>query len=303
MSTVLVTGADGFIGRHALPLLLERGFEVHATSLRPDAPSGDGVSWHAADLLLPEDVQRLFERVRPSHLLHFAWYAVPGRFWTSAENHRWVRATLDVLERFAANGGRRVVAAGSCAEYDWSAGVCAEGSTPLRPSTTYGLCKRVTGELLGSFAGTHGLSAAWGRVFHLHGPGEQPPRLVPSVIEALLRGEPALCSHGEQIRDFLHVEEVADAFVALLASDVTGAVNIASGVPVRIREVVAHLAASLGADDLVRLGALPAAESDPPVLLADVRRLRDEVGWRPRYSPTEGLDRTIQWWVESRVHA
>ena len=303
MSRVLVTGADGFIGKHALPPLLARGFEVHATSLRPDELPGDGVSWHAADLMHPDEVRRLFERVRPSHLLHFAWYAVPGRFWTSPENYRWVQATVGIFEQFAASGGRRVVAAGSCAEYDWSSGICTEGSTPLRPGTPYGLCKRVTGELLESFAASSALSAAWGRIFHLHGPGERPPRLVPSVIEALLRGEPALCSHGEQIRDFLPVEEVADAFVALLTSEVTGAVNIASGVPIRIREVIDHLATSLGAGDLVRLGALPPGESEPPVLIADVRRLREEVGWEPSCSPAEGLDRTVRWWLDSRAHA
>jgi nucleoside-diphosphate-sugar epimerase len=122
--------------------------------------------------------------------------------------------------------------------------------------------------------------------------------LVASVARALARGERAPSSHGRQLRDFLHVEDLADAFGALVAADVTGAVNIAAGTSVSIREVVELLGELSGRPELVELGALPARPGDPDELSADVRRLREQVGWRPSRSLTDGLRETLVWWRE-----
>ena len=120
-------------------------------------------------------------------------------------------------------------------------------------------------------------------------------------MRALLNDEEANCSHGEQIRDFLHVEDVASAFVALLRSEVSGPVNIASGQAVILKEIVRRIAQQQGKEELVRLGALPAAANEPPLLVADVRRLREEVGWQPRYNLDAGLEQTLQWWRKANV--
>lgn len=133
---VLVTGASGFIGRHALPALQMRGYEVHAVARRP--LQLEGARWHAADLLDEQAQAELLATVRPSHLLHFAWYAEHGKFWTAAENRRWVDATATLVQAFQRAGGRWVAATGSCAEYDWASGRCDELTTPIAPSTEYG---------------------------------------------------------------------------------------------------------------------------------------------------------------------
>ncbi len=265
---------------------------------RIDEPPAEpqGVQWHRTDLLDTEQMSELLATVRPSHLLHFAWYAAPGKYWTSPENLRWVQASLGLLQAFAANGGQRVVMAGSCAEYDWRYGFCSEQVTPLAPATLYGTCKHALQTMVSAYAAQAGLSAAWGRIFFLYGPHEHPARLVASVIRSLLRGEPARCSHGNQVRDFLHVSDVADAFVTLLNSDVAGPVNVASGQPISIRDLVYRIAAKLDRADLIQLGALPTAADDPPLLMADVRRLRDEVGWLPSYDLETGLEQAIDWW-------
>ncbi|MGI9179351.1 MAG: NAD-dependent epimerase/dehydratase family protein [Longimicrobiaceae bacterium] len=297
MKRVLLTGATGFIGRHCLvPLRARRDFEVHAVARGERHPDAEGVVWHQADLLDPQQVSRLLARVAPSHLLHLAWYAEPGRYWTHPDNLRWLQASLHLLLEFATHRGERVVMAGTCAEYDWRFGYCSESVTPLSPATLYGTCKRALQVTLDAYGASSGLSSAWGRIFFVFGPHEHPARLVPSVITSLLRGEHARCSHGNQIRDFLYVRDAADAFVALLESQVTGAVNIGSGEPVTLKSIVMRIAERLGRAELVRLGALPSPASEPPLLLADVTRLREEVGWRPNYSLDAGLDLTLQWW-------
>jgi len=296
MKKVLLTGATGFIGRHCLPLLVERGYEVHAVSSKVIEGKLPNVYWYQADLLDLGQIPVLMVKVQPTHFLHLAWYAVPGKYWASSENLRWVQASISLLQEFAQHGGQRVVMAGSCAEYDWRYGYCSEATTPLAPATLYGICKHSLQLMVSAFARQTGLSAAGGRIFFLFGPHEHPDRLVAYVIRSLLQGEVAHCSHGNHIRDFLYVQDVADAFVALLESSVSGPVNIASGQPVALRELIYKIAAKFNRDELIQLGAVPTSPDEPPLLVADVRRLLDEVGWISKYDLDTALEQTIDWW-------
>ncbi|MGV1099883.1 NAD-dependent epimerase/dehydratase family protein [Thiovibrio sp. JS02] len=303
MKKVLLTGASGFVGKRTIAPFLAKGFEVHAVSLtRKLGDLPEGVFEHCLDLFDGNAVRALLAELAPSHLLHLAWYAEPKKYQHSPENYRWVRASLDLLEAFALAGGRRVVMAGTCAEYDWGYGYCTEALTPLNPSSPYGICKYALSSLVPSYCRTQGLSSAWGRLFFLYGPGEYPERLVSSVITSLLRGEEARCTHGRQLRDFLYVDDVASAFVALLDSEVEGAVNIASGRPVALREIIYAAADIVGARHMVALGALPVSPSDPPLLVANCKRLAAEVGWIPRYDLVEGLMETVDYWKRHVGH-
>ena len=296
MKRVLVTGATGFVGRHSLPRLLESGYEVHAVGGQrsPEAPSRD-IVWHRANLLEPGEIASLVGKVQPTHLLHFAWYAVPGKYWTAPENLAWVRATVNLMQVFSDHGGRRAVMAGSCAEYDWKFDYCSELFTPCRPATLYGACKHGTQILLDAWSKQTGISSAWGRIFFLYGPGEYPSRLIPSVIDSLLRGEPARCTHGNQIRDFMYVEDVAAAFAGLLDSDVRGVINIASGIALPLKKVIYTVADYLNKRYLVQLDAIPTPDGEPSVLIADIGRLRDEVKFRPRFDLKTGIDMTVDY--------
>lgn len=296
MNRVLVTGASGFIGSHCLAPLVTRGFEVHAVASRHPDSSLDGVTWHAADLLDLGQGHALTGTIRPTHLLHLAWYVAPGGLIRARENFDWTEASLQLLRAFEENGGERVVGAGSAYEYDWRYGYCNERLTPLAPDTAYGACKRALGELTASFADIAGMTSAWPRIFFLYGPREHPDRLVSSVIRNVLAETPAPCSHGEQIRDYLHVQDAADALVALLDSDLEGAVNVGSGRPIALRHLVGTIGEKLGRPDLIHLGAIPARPNDAPLVVADVTRLTTELGWAPRYSLDDGLDDTIAWW-------
>lgn len=299
MSTVIVTGASGFIGRTTLEPLLRRGHEVHAVARHRPADGGPGgVVWHEVDLLDAAATSGLLEAVGAERLLHLAWYARPADWFTSPENVRWVEASIRLLRQFAELGGRRAVVSGSCAEYDLTHGLCSEDTTPLLPETLYGVCKRAVESTITKAAPDLGLSVAWGRVFSVYGPDEHPQRLAASVIRSLLSGGRAECTSGRQVRDYLYSGDVGDALVHLVDHEFQGAVNIASGTPISVAEIVRRIGQLIDREDAIDFGARPPQPNDAAIVVGDARRLTDEVGWVPGRTLDEGLTATIEWWRE-----
>lgn len=298
---VLVTGATGFIGSHVARRIVREGHTVWATVSQEQSTERladvlSRVSLAPLDLRDPKAVHKLVALARPECAIHLAWYAAPGQYWHAPENLECVAMTLHLAKCLAEVGCSRLVGAGSCAEYDWDYGFLSEEITPLKPRTLYGACKNATREILEAFCKDNALRFAWTRFFHLYGPGEAKERLVPSVILALLSGQPAKCTEGKQIRDYLHVQDVASALWAVTKSDLTGAVNIGSGQPVTVRTIVHTIAQLLQREENVILGALPTDPQEPPLLLADVRRLATVDGWKPSFSLKDGLAETCEWW-------
>jgi nucleoside-diphosphate-sugar epimerase len=292
---VLVTGGSGFIGRHTLSALQRRGFDVHVVG-RNRGPAVDHITCHQADLLDPSHAAAVLDRVRPTDVLHLAWYAVPTSFWHAPENALWAAASVALFDAAIAAGVERIVAAGSCAEYDWTDGVCDETRTPIAPTTPYGRAKADACRALFDRARSLARGAAWGRVFFVYGPGEHPSRLVAGIIRAVLRGEPAPCTTGEQLRDFLFVGDVGSGLAALLDSEVTGAVNISSGTAVAVRDVAEAAAAAAGGRDRLALGAIPVRSGEPPMILGLPGRLVHDAGWRPETPLATGLARSVEFW-------
>ncbi len=298
MNKIIVTGARGFIGRHTLPFLEKLGFEVHAiTSKEIEAQSqnGKGPTWHKVNILDAKEVDVLCENVGASHLLHLAWYDNPRDRMTSERNIEWVEATLHLARKFSENGGKRFVMGGSCTEYDWKFGYCNESVTPTNPQSIYGECKLAVHKILEKYSTQIGLSYASGRTFFVYGPHEAESRLVAYAIRCLLMKQEAKMSHGNQMRDYLHVVDVADALVKLLVSDISGAVNIGSGRAVKLREIVDMAGEKLNALHLLAYGPVESI-FDSPVVMADNSRLRNELEWVPKFDLEEGIEDTIKWW-------
>jgi nucleoside-diphosphate-sugar epimerase len=295
---VLLTGARGFVGRHALArLAADERWEVHAitSGTPPSAPAAArGVRWHQLDLLDAAAAEVAVAAIRPTHLLHMAWYTEHGKFWNADVNTTWLDASERLVQAFAAAGGSRAVLAGTMAEYEWGHELCSEKSTPTVPASLYGRSKLELARRAAHIAAEDGVSLAEGRIFLTFGPDEDERRFVPHVLRSLLAGRKAGLSHGRQIRDFLYAPEAAGAFVALLGSRVEGPVNVASGRPTTLREAALLAADLIGAPhELLDFGAVAAAPSDPPALVADVTRLTQEVGWRPLRTLADGLRETI----------
>jgi len=302
MSIVAVTGASGFLGRQVVERLLACGHEVHALGRRgAQAHERAGVRGHRVDLFDPAATRDALDAARAEGLVHLAWETGHGDYWSNPSNRGWIEASLRLVRDFRECGGRRAVFAGSSAEYDWSAAAALdEDRSPLRPISLYGRCKNELRERLEAWAPGAGVSWAWGRIFNMYGPFEKPERLVPRVIRALDEGRTLPFDDAALVRDFIHVEDAADAFAALYESEVQGVVNIASGDAVAVRELIGIIEALLERPGKVQFGAIRGPSDAPDRVVASVRRLRREVGWSPRRNLQEGLRETCEWW---RSHA
>ncbi|WP_152397006.1 NAD-dependent epimerase/dehydratase family protein [Paenibacillus guangzhouensis] len=298
MMKILITGANGFIGKHVCSLFARRNVEVHAVSRGKHISVDTSILWHEIDLLHDKQVASLIQSIKPTHLMHLAWESTPGVYWRSSDNYQWVTASMNLVEHFYRNGGRRMIAAGTCAEYDWREGILSEQQTALTYSSPYAACKNRFQELLHSFSTQTGLSTAWGRVFFLYGPNESPSRLVPSVIRSLLRDEDALCTEGTQRRDYLYIEDAADALITVMDSELQGPVNIASGQAIQLNELIKKIAVKLNKLERVKLGAIQHAMHEQPLVQGDVQRLK-ELHWSPKYDLDKGIDFTLTWWKKT----
>ncbi len=297
MNHLLITGSTGFIGSHAIESALASGFQVTAVARSLVSEPLSGVDYRQLDLFDAEQVSNVIATIRATHLLHTSWVVTPSQWWSSPDNERWVTASKALLSSFAEFGGQRVVVTGSCAEYDWSSSQpCNEMTSPVRPHTVYGRCKNELREWATNYLQKMGIRFAWGRLFFLYGPREHPDRLVPSVVRAMFDNKPVECTAGTQKRDFMYVDDAAQALIELVQSELTGPVNIASGSAVAVREVVEHIASVFGKPELVEFGARPTPPDDPALLEAKVDRLRNELRWNPKHSLASGLARTIAWW-------
>jgi nucleoside-diphosphate-sugar epimerase len=295
VATVLATGGSGFLGRHCLEALVRHGFHVHAATRTHPAMAADGITWHRLDLLDREAAGELMRALRPSHLLHLAWVTTPDRYRYVPENLDWLEASLALVRAFGEHSGQRFVGVGSSAEYAVGAGACMEETTPIRPASLYGQCKAACWMATEAYALRYGFSAAWARVFLPYGPGDAPQRLIPSLLTALAAGTPIDVTDGSQVRDFVHVTDIAELLVRLLAaSQARGAFNVGTGRGIRVRQVVEWAADHFHARELVRFGARPQRDDEPLSLVADMAKVERVLGWHASISIEKELERLLR---------
>jgi len=300
----LVTGASGFIGSRVITQLLQHGYDVIAIVRDKNKPGRLREQLGNVSLLESpmNDMAKLSSCLQGQEIdacIHLAWYAEPGKYLQAIENLSLVQESLALMRLVVDYGCKRFVGAGTCAEYDPFFGYLREEG-PIGPSTIYGASKlslRYMGEQL---AKQLGIGFAWGRVFYVYGPAEDHRRFVSSMINTLLDEKDFLASSGEQVRDFLHVDDLAAAFVSLATTETTGVFNLCSGNPIAMRDLMELIGEMLERTQRVQLGARPKNLFDPPFICGDNSKLK-ATGWEPKFNLKSGLRDTIDWWMESRL--
>lgn len=282
---VLLTGASGFVGQHILSSLIRHGIDV-VTIGRTQAHTH--IEFIQADLLQIENFSEVIEEAQATHLIHCAWYTQHGDYWTSTLNLRWLEASLKLIECFCLQGGRHVTVAGTCAEYDWSYGYLNEELTPLKPQTFYGVTKKSLCQLTMQLCAHYQVQCAWGRIYYSFGPGENPKRLIPSLIKVFKEGASPFTINSFVYRDFLHVYDIAEAFVYFVLAHAHGEYNISSAEPTRLDKIVQILASQFNANPEPIL-ALAAQKVNEPQIIVGTNSKIKALGWEPLYSLEHGL--------------
>lgn len=293
---VLITGGTGFIGKNVVDELLTRGYQVHSLVYPPFVPEQENLFQYEMNLLDTEQVNKFLSENHFDTLIHLAWYVGKG-CQTSNKNIDWLMASLNLLQSFKMNGGTKFLATGSVSEYDYKYGYCKECSTPTNSGTLYGVSKNSFYNIAKSFCKWNDINFKWARIFNLYGPDEKIQRLVPSVINSCLKNEDVKVSHCKNYLDYLHVKDVARGIVDVFESELNDAVNICSGEPVQLREIVEKIVELTNYKGQVSWGALTAAFDDN-VVFGNNEKLKS-IGWIQRYSLGEGLKQTIDWWKEN----
>ncbi len=275
---VIVTGAGGFVGGHLVTTLSDRGNRVRA--------------WTRGDVDLTDRaaVAKALSGSRPDVIYHLA---AAGLTREEVEDP----ATIGKNVAMAANliesvrPGTTIVAAGTMSEYGGS-GVLSE-TDPCRPTTAYAISKYAAACYLLSRARARATPVRIARLFAVYGPGERSHRLFPTLVRELSAGRPVELSEGKELRDFVHVADAADALHRLgeIESGPTVVLNVGTGVPVSIADACRWVADALGVElHLLRFGVRPESPGDADALVADVGRLRSQLGWVPEQRLRSGLD-------------
>jgi nucleoside-diphosphate-sugar epimerase len=296
---VFVTGASGFIGSHLVPILLSAGCEVAILTVPEDTLWRlSGVTNQLriihGDMGAVDEFAASLADFAPNVCIHLAWYVEPGRYLDSPFNINWMMNSLNLLKLLIQIGCRQVVMTGTCAEYDTDVGYLKETS-PTKPATLYAAAKLSLCLLGQQMAKGTGTRFAWARLFYLYGGKEDDRRVVPASIKSLLRNEPFAVSAGEQVRDYMYVEDVASALWFIAERRLEGTFNISSGTPVTMRALMEMIGDSLGKMDLIQFGTAQKREWEPQFICGDNKKLR-QLGWQLRYSLHDGLRETIKWW-------
>jgi nucleoside-diphosphate-sugar epimerase len=297
---VLLTGTTGFIGSHVARQLVETDDEIYGLVREGSDPwrikdIQASLKFVQADLADDEALKGVMTSLKPDVVLHLAWFAEPGVYINSMQNLDMLTASLRLAGLAAGSGCKYFMGVGTCFEYDLSYGYLSE-STPVKPQSLYAGSKLAFKFIMDQIGRTTGMETTWARLFYQYGAYEDKRRVVPAVITSLLNHQTQKLTSGEQIRDYLHVEDVASAITAIFYKRVTGEVNIGSGNPISIHDLTMKIGTLLGRTDLIEYGAIPQNPNDPRFVCANNRRLVEQTGWKPRFELDEGLLQTISWW-------
>lgn len=286
---VVLTGATGLIGKEAVQPLIDSGFKIYAISSK-DMEANPDICWLKGDLFSRKDIERIFQKIQPNYLLHFAW-AATGDYLTSDINIDYLNASLEMLKTFHKHGGKRAVFAGTCFEYAFKSGPLKE-SDMLEPVTIYAKCKNELRERAQEYCSNNDMSFGWGRIFYVFGRNENEKRLTAYIVDSLKNGKRIVINHGQLIRDYIYTKDVAGAFVKFLDANVSGCVNICTGKTVFLGDYANKIAGKLGKMELLTV--LNGLTDQPPVIAGDNSRLTGDVGYEIKYTLDRALDDIIK---------
>jgi len=297
---IVVTGGAGFIGSHVTDRLIEEGHEV---SIVDDLSTGKKkninpkADFHKLDILSPK-LERVFKKARPEVVVHHAAQmdvrrSVADPLFDGQVN---ILGTLNVLEQAVKIGTKRVIFASSGgAVYGDQETFPASEQHPVRPISPYGVSKLSAEHYLYYYLRTYGLQPASLRYGNVYGPRQDPfgeAGVVAIFALKLLQNEqPVINGNGKQTRDYVFVEDVVEAHMAVFEEGVQGIFNVGTGKETSVNQLFRHLVEITGSKVKEVYGPEKRGEQVRSVL--DYTKLRKTADWEPKVQLQDGLKATV----------
>ena len=263
---VLVTGASGFVGQHIVPELLRRGYTV--TAIGRHEIKARNFEWYGRVRFIEVDIHQPIinpykDFGRPEAIIHLAWPGLPN-YSSLFHFEQNLPADYRFLKALIEGGTHQVLVTGTCLEYGMQSGELTE-AIPTRPTVPYGLAKDTLNKFLQSLKLKTPFILKWCRLFYMHGIGQNPKSLLSELDSAIDNGSSSFnMSYGEQLRDYLPVQVVANRLVNVLEySNFDGEINICNGKPISVRDLVKHHMSSRGKVIKLNLGYYPYPDYEP----------------------------------------
>jgi dTDP-6-deoxy-L-talose 4-dehydrogenase (NAD+) len=276
---ILVTGATGFIGNYVVRGLLQRGIKVIASSA--DQGKAAKADWYQDVAYIPFDLGTFNDGANyykyfdePELMIHLAWEGLPDYKAAFHEEVNLPRHDL-FLKNIIVHGLDDLTVTGTCLEYGLQEG-CLREDMPVFPATAYGRAKNALRLRLEEFRQHHPFSLKWVRLFYMYGKGQNPRSLLSQLDRALANGENVFnMSGGEQVRDYLPVEKVADHIIAIACQKKTaGIINNCSGAPVTVKKFVEEYLKRINKNISLNLGYYPYPDYEPMRFWGDASKLK-----------------------------
>lgn len=292
---ILLTGSTGFIGSNFTRQALARGHQVAGLALPneplpADLPEGDNLRWLRGTL--DDAPWNSIEAFGADACIHAAWITTPGVYLESPENFRFLESSKKFLATVRESGTKHIIGIGTCVEYKISGEPLSEEKTPVAPTTVYARCKNDLRLAMETQASAHGFTSCWARVFYPYGPGEHPSRLCSSIIQKLSRDETIVLKTPDSTKDYIFIDDLATALLAVTEKKFSGTINLGTGIGVSVREIARTLAGMMDKTGLV-LEANPSQVDPFGYVVADNSRLRS-LGWQPAYAMAQGLQKLLE---------
>lgn len=291
---VLITGGSGFLGSHLCARVSELGAEVHATSRVARGPIREDTRWWQSSLLDIESVREILSKAKPDIIYHMAGSvgASPNVELVLPAFHSLLTSTVNLLVGAKEIGCRRVILSGSLTEPSLQGA----GATPSSP---YAAAKWAASGYGRMFYDLYRMPTVMVTPFMTYGPGQNPLKLIPSVILSLLQNQSPRLSSGQWEADWIYVDDVIDGFIAVgMVPGIEGRTfELGSGTKRSIRQVVELIAKTMESQPELLFGAF-ADRPNEPVRVADTIKPRKLLGWSAKTPFAEGLEQTIQWYSQ-----